>query len=192
MERHEQAPRSQSGFSWLVAGLLLSALFVNYLDRQTLSVLVPFLPRSFTMSNIVYGRIQSLFLLAYALAMPLAGWTVDRLGSRIGLSVTVTVWSFIEMLHGTARTATSLGTYRFLLGIPEAAAFPAVSKVAAEHAAPHARATMIGIAMFGLGMGSTLAPPIVAYVSLHLNRSWAFYGTGLAGLVWVLLWVTAY
>ena len=118
MESDEQAPASHSGFSWLVAGLLLSALFINYLDRQTLSVLVPFLPHRLLISNIVYGRIQSLFLLAYALAMPLAGWTVDRLGSRVGLSVTVAVWSFIEMLHGTARTVTSLGTYRFLLGIP--------------------------------------------------------------------------
>jgi ACS family hexuronate transporter-like MFS transporter len=115
MARREQTPSSKSGFSWLVAGLLLLALFINYLDRQTLSVLVPFLPHSLKMSNIVYGRIQSLFLLAYALAMPLAGWTVDRLGTRIGLSVNVAVWSLIEMLHGTARTVTALGTYRFLL-----------------------------------------------------------------------------
>jgi ACS family hexuronate transporter-like MFS transporter len=192
MERREQTPTSQRGFSWLVAGLLLLALFINYIDRQTLSVLVPFLPPTLQMSNIVYGRIQSLFLLAYALAMPLAGWTVDRLGTRIGLSVTVALWSIIEMLHGTARTVTALGTYRFLLGIPEAAALPAISKVAAEHAAPHARATMIGIAMFGLGMGSTLAPPVVAYLSLHLNWSWAFYATGLAGFVWVLFWLTTY
>jgi ACS family hexuronate transporter-like MFS transporter len=172
--------------------MLLLALFVNYVDRQTLSVLVPFLPHSLKMSNVVYGRIQSLFLLAYAVAMPLAGWTVDRLGARVGLSVSVALWSIIQILHGTARTVMALGTYRFLLGIPEAAGLPAVSKVAAEHAAPHARATMIGIAMFGLGMGSTLAPPIAAYVSLHLNWSWAFYGTGLAGLVWVLLWLTNY
>ena len=70
MERREQTPTSQRGFSWLVAGLLLLALFINYIDRQTLSVLVPFLPPTLQMSNIVYGRIQSLFLLAYALAMP--------------------------------------------------------------------------------------------------------------------------
>src|SRR5579864_3208089 len=185
-------PLPQRGFSWFVVGFLLVALFINYLDRQTLSVLVPFLPPALHMSNIDYGRIQSLFLLAYALAMPFAGWTVDRLGTRVGLSVTVAIWSIVEMLHGTARTVTALGTYRFLLGIPEAAGLPAVSKVAAEHAAPHARATVIGIAMFGLGMGSTLAPPVAAYLSLHLSWSWAFYGSGLAGLVWVLFWSTMY
>ena len=71
MERREPTTPSRSGFSWLVAALLLLALFINYIDRQTLSVLVPFLPHSLQMSNIVYGCIQSLFLLAYALAMRL-------------------------------------------------------------------------------------------------------------------------
>ena len=180
------------GFSWLIATLLLLCLFINYIDRQTLSVLVRFLPANLKMSNLTYGRIQSLFLLAYSLAMPLAGWTVDRLGTRTGLAVTVAIWSVIEFLHGTARRVTTLGAYRFLLGVPEAAGLPAVSKAAAEHASPHGRAALIGIAMFGLGMGSTLAPPVVAFLTIHFNWSWAFYATGLAGIVWVAVWLIFY
>src|SRR5579863_5764587 len=190
--RAQRTPTSASGFSWLVAALLLLALFINYIDRQTLSILAPFLPPNLRMSNTEYGHVQSFFLLAYSLAMPVAGWILDRLGTRIGLAVAVAAWSLIEMLHGTARSVMALGTYRFLLGISEAAALPAVSKVAAERAAPHARATMIGVAMFGVGMGSTLAPPMVAYISLRSNWSWAFYVTGLAGMVWVLLWLSIY
>ena len=180
------------GFSWLVALLLLLALFINYIDRQTLSVLVRFLPGDLKMNNVTYGRIQSLFLLAYGLSMPFAGWLIDRLGTRIGLSITVAIWSVIEFLHGTARTVTTLGTYRFLLGIPEAAGLPAVSKAAAEHAEPHGRATLIGMAMFGLGMGSTFAPPVAAYLMLHLGWQWAFYGTGAVGLVWVVVWLLSF
>jgi ACS family hexuronate transporter-like MFS transporter len=180
------------GFSWLIAILLMLALFVNYIDRQTLSVLVRFLPGELKMDNIAYGRIQALFLLAYGLSMPFAGWLIDRLGTRLGLSITVAVWSVIEFLHGTAHNVRTLGTYRFLLGIPEAAGLPAVSKAAAEHAAPHGRATLIGIAMFGLGMGSTLAPPVAAYLTLHFGWQWAFYGTGVAGFVWVMIWLLFY
>jgi MFS transporter, ACS family, aldohexuronate transporter len=176
----------------LIAFLLMFALFVNYIDRQTLSVLVRFLPGDLKMSNVTYGRIQSLFLLAYGLSMPLAGWFIDRVGTRVGLAITVTIWSAIEFLHGTARSVTTLGTYRFLLGIPEAAGLPAVSKAAAEHAAPHGRATLIGIAMFGLGMGSTLAPPVAAYLTLHMGWQWAFFGTGIAGIVWVGVWLLSY
>ena len=187
-----QAKNRGRGFSWVVAILLLLCLFVNYIDRQTLSVLVKFLPPELKMSNSTYGQIQSLFLLSYSIAMPFAGWMVDRLGARIGLSITVAIWSVFELLHGTAHTVTQLGTYRLLLGIPEAAGLPAVSKVAAEHAAPYARATLIGIAMFGLGMGSTLAPPIVSFLTDHYSWRWAFYGTGLFGIAWVLLWLAFY
>src|SRR5438477_6193592 len=112
MERQDLQHTSR-GFSWLVAILLLFALFINYIDRQTLSVLVRFLPGDLKMSNVTYGRIQSLFLLAYGLAMPLAGWLIDRLGTRIGLAITVSIWSVIEFLHGTARSVSTLGTYRF-------------------------------------------------------------------------------
>ncbi len=194
MAKQDAGKGSGRGFSWLIAVLLLLSMFINYLDRQALSVLVPYLPKSMRMTNVTYGQIQSLFLLAYALAMPLAGWTIDRLGTRVGLAFTVGIWSVIEFLHGTARSATTLGMYRFLLGIPEAAGFPAVGKVAAEHAAPHARATLIGIAMFGLGMGTTFTPLVASLVTRNNpeNWSWVFYVTGLAGFAWILLWLLFY
>lgn len=184
--------RERRGFSWLIALLLLSCLMLNYIDRQSLSVLVRFLPADLKMSNIVYAHITSAFLLANALTVPLSGWFVDRVGARIGLAISVSAWSLFETLCGTARSVPALGGLRFLLGIPEAAAIPAVAKVAGEHAAPHAKAALIGIAMFGIGMGTTFAPPIVAFLTLHFNWRWAFYGTGLVGFVWVLLWLAFY
>ena len=194
MANQDQGKSQGRGFSWLIAGLLLLVMFINYLDRQTLSVLAPYLPSGLKMSKVSYGEIQSLFLLAYALAMPLAGWTVDRLGTRVGLALTVAVWSIVEFLHGTATNVSTLRTYRFLLGIPEAGAWPALGKVAAEHAAPHARATLIGIAMFGLGMGTTMTPIVVSWLT-HNDPSrwnWVFYITGLAGFAWILLWLIFY
>ena len=180
------------GFSWLVAALLLLCLLLNYIDRQILAVLAPFLPASLRMSNVTYGRIQALFLLSYGLAMPLAGWLIDRLGAKVGLALTVAAWSLTEALHGTARNVMMLGSYRFLLGIPESAGLPAMAKVAGEHAAPLARATLIGTAMFGLGLGVTIAAPVVAFLTLHFGWSWAFYGTGAAGFIWVALWLSCY
>jgi ACS family hexuronate transporter-like MFS transporter len=180
------------GFSWLIALLLLSSMGLNYLDRASLSVLVRFLPPALKMSNVTYANITSAFLVAYAAALPLTGWLVDLLGTRIGLAIMVSCWSVFQFLSGTARSVFMLGVFRFLLGIPEAASLPTISKVAAEHAAPHARATLIGIAMFGTGMGTTFAPPIVAFLFLHSSWRWAFYCTGLVGFVWVLSWLLFY
>ena len=63
---------------------------------------------------------------------------------------------------------------------------------AAEHAAPHARASLIGVAMFGIGVGTTFAPPIVAFLTLQSDWRWAFIGTGLMGFLWVVLWLLFY
>jgi MFS transporter, ACS family, aldohexuronate transporter len=192
LSKSQDGASTGRGFSWLVAVLLLLCLLINYIDRQILAVLAPFLPPSLRMSSVTYGRIQALFLLSYGLAMPLVGWVIDRFGAKMGLALTVAAWSLTETLHGTARNVTTLGSYRFLLGIPESAGLPAMAKVAGEHAAPHARATLIGAAMFGLGLGVTIAPPIVAFLTLHFGWSWAFYGTGMGGFVWVALWLIFY
>jgi MFS family permease len=107
-------PRATRGFSWLVAGLLLLCLLLNYIDRQILSVLAPFLPQRLRMDDVTYGRIQALFLLAYGLAMPFAGWAIDRLRAKWGLALSVAAWSLIEALHGTARNLLALGSNRLL------------------------------------------------------------------------------
>ena len=180
------------GYSLMVALLLLTSLCLNYIDRQSLSVLVRFLPSDMKMSNIVYAHVTSAFLLAAALAVFPAGWFIDKMGTRVGLAIAVTIWSMVEILCGAARSVSQMGAYRFFLGIPEAAGIPAVTKAAAEHASPHARAALIGIAMFGIGMGTTFAPPIVAFLTLQSNWRWAFIGTGLMGFVWVLFWLLFY
>lgn len=180
------------GFSWLIASLLLLCLFISYVDRQTLSVLVRYLPSDMQMSSITYGKIESYFLLSYALALPFAGWFIDRLGTRAGLAWTVGIFSIFEFLQGTARNVTTLGTYILLLGIPEAAGFPAAGKVAAEHAEPHAKATLMGIAMLGVGLGTTLTPPVAAFITLRMGWSWVFYANALAGLAWLIFWLMFY
>jgi MFS transporter, ACS family, aldohexuronate transporter len=188
----KQSQGGGRGYSLVIAVLLLSSLCLNYIDRQSLSVLVRFLPTDMKMNNIVYAQVTSAFLLAAALAVFPAGWFIDRVGTRVGLAIAVAVWSMIEILCGAARSVLQMGSYRFLLGIPEAAGIPAVTKAAAEHASPHARAALIGIAMFGIGMGTTFAPPIVAFLTLRSNWRWAFFGTGLMGFAWVLFWLLFY
>lgn len=189
---HRESQTKDRGFSWLIAVLLLSCLALNYIDRQALAVLVRFFPPELKMSNIVYAHITSAFILANALTVPLSGWFMDRMGARIGLAISVTTWSIFEIFCGTARSVPMMGGFRFLLGIPEAAAIPAVAKVAGEHAAPHARATLIGIAMFGIGMGTTFAAPVVVFLTERFDWRWAFYGTGALGFLWVAIWLLFY
>ena len=129
---------SQTSLVLLVA-LLLGETTINYIDRQVVSVLAPTLRAEFSLSNAQYTMILNAFLGVYAVAYPLAGWVLDRLGISRGLSLAVTWWSIAGALTALARGPLSLAFFRGLLAVGEGGAWPAFAKAAATWVPPSAR-----------------------------------------------------
>ena len=172
--------------------LVFWATVINYLDRQTLSVAAPVLRDQFHLSNTDYSRILFAFLLAYTIMNGLSGPIIDRLGTRIGYAACMAWWSAAALLHGLARGPLSLGAFRFLLGIGEAGNWPAGVKVVGEWFPEKERALASGFFNSGSAVGAILAPPIVAYVLLHLGWQAAFVMVGAAGFLWLAVWMPVY
>lgn len=168
------------------------ATLINYLDRQTLSVAAPVLRDQFHMSNEAYSRVVFAFLLAYTVMNGISGPLIDRLGTRIGYALCMAWWSAASMLHAFARGATSLGAFRFLLGIGEAGNWPAGVKVVAEWFPEHESALASGLFNSGSAAGAILAPPIVAWVLLRYGWPTAFLAIGTAGAAWLVAWLPVY
>lgn len=177
---------------WLMISLAFWATVINYLDRQTLSVAAPVLREQFHMSNVAYSRVVFAFLLAYTIMNGASGPLIDRLGTRVGYALTMLWWSAASILHAFARGAFSLGVFRFLLGMGEAGNWPAAVKVVAEWFPDKERALAAGIFNSGSSVGAILAPPVVAAILLHWGWQPAFVATGVAGLLWLLVWWPAY
>jgi ACS family hexuronate transporter-like MFS transporter len=172
--------------------LVFLATVINYLDRQTLSVVAPVLRDEFRMSNETYGRVLAAFLLAYTVMNGVSGPLIDRLGTRVGYALVMAWWSAAGMLHALARGALSLGFCRFLLGMGEAGNWPAGVKVVAEWFPPKERALASGIFNSGSAIGALLAPPIVAWIVLHWGWPKAFLAVGATGFVWLAAWWALY
>jgi ACS family hexuronate transporter-like MFS transporter len=117
---------------WWIAGLLFLSTVINYVDRQTLSVLAPVLGRELGISDIEYSNILTAFLAAYTVMYVGSGYLVDRWGTRNSLSLFMIWWSLANMAHAFARGAWSLGALRFLLGMGESGNFMAAFKVVSE------------------------------------------------------------
>ncbi len=117
---------------WLVLSFAFLATVINYLDRQTLSVMAPVLLEEFHISAQRYSYIVSAFMLAYTLTNGVSGRLLDRLGTKAGYAWTMAWWSAAEMLCALAAGALSLGIFRFLLGMGEAGNYPAGVKLVAE------------------------------------------------------------
>lgn len=172
--------------------LVFLATVINYLDRQTLSVVAPELMREFGMSNVTYSRIVFAFMLAYTVMNGISGPMIDRLGTRLGYSVCVAWWSVAAVLHVFATGPVSLGIARFLLGMGEAGNWPAGVRVVAEWFPVRERAFASGIFNSGSSIGAVIAPPLVAWLALTFGWRSAFVAVGATGFLWLILWRLIY
>ena len=177
---------------WLVLAFAFCATVINYLDRQTLSVLAPVLLVQYHISAESYSRILSAFMLAYTVSNGVSGRVLDRLGSKTGYAAAVALWSAAEMLHAFAKGAMSLGIFRFMLGIGEAGNYPAGVKLIAEWFPVQERSLAAGIFNSGASIGAILAPPLLACIALVAGIPSAFLIVGLSGFVWLFCWLKLY
>ncbi len=177
---------------WWIATLLFLATVINYVDRQTLSVLAPVLRDEFRMSNTDYSRILFAFLLAYMIMQAGSGRIMDRLGTRVGFALTISWWSVAAMLHAAASSAFALGACRLLLGLGEAGNWPGAVKAISEWFPPKERAFAIGFFNSGSTIGAVIAPPLVTWIALTWGWRRAFLLTGALGFFWLIVWVLLY
>ncbi|MCU1257302.1 MAG: major facilitator superfamily 1, partial [Bryobacterales bacterium] len=177
---------------WAFIAFAFVATVINYLDRQTLSVIAPVLRQKLHFGDIEYSRMVTAFLLAYTIGNAISGSMIDRLGTRWGYAVCMLWWSAASLLHAFARSAFSLGACRFLLGIGEAGNWPAAVKVVAEWFPDRERALASGVFNSGSSIGAMIAPPLVAWIVLRFGWPSAFFSIGAIGFVWVAIWLRFY
>ncbi|MGB6690166.1 MAG: MFS transporter [Terracidiphilus sp.] len=182
----------KSRLKWLMLGFAFLATVINYLDRQTLSVMAPLLLEKFHISAGSYSRIIFAFMLAYTLMNGVSGRVLDKLGTRIGYGLTIAVWSGAEILQALSSGAISLGIFRFLLGVGEAGNYPAGVKLIAEWFPAEERSLASGIFNSGASIGAILAPPLLAWIVLSIGWRQAFIVVGLLGFVWLAAWLLLY
>src|SRR5262245_39758381 len=177
---------------WYIAIMLCLASTLNYLDRQTLSVLADTIQRELHLSTVDYSRITSSFLISYAVMYAVSGRLIDAFGTRRGFIAFASGWSIANMLHALASTGLQLRFFRFLLGATEPANFPAGVKAVSEWFPMRERALAVGIFNSGTALGSALAVPVVSFIALSFGWRYAFIVTGAIGFVWVVAWSRLY
>ena len=181
-----------SNYRWLIVVLLFFATTINYLDRQVLGLLKPFLQTDLNWTETDYSRIVMAFSASYALGLLLFGKIIDRIGTKPGYTITIIIWSLAAMAHALARTTFGFGAARAALGIGESGNFPAAIKAVAEWFPKKERALATGLFNSGANIGAVVAP--VAVYWLQRNYGWgsAFICTGIIGFIWLIFWLIFY
>lgn len=177
---------------WWIVWTLFCSTVINYINRQTLSVLAPVIIKQFHMSHEDYAGIVAAFQVAYAGMWLIGGVLIDIIGTRLGLTLAMIWWSVSNILSAGASSVFSFGLFRFLLGIGEGCNWPGASKAVAEWFPASERGLAVAIFDSGSSIGAVIAPPLVAFIAITLGWRYAFVVSGSLGFFWLILWRAIY
>lgn len=175
--------------AWMICGALFLATVLNYMDRQTLSMAAPLIQRELSLNNAQMGILFSAFFYTYGLMQAVTGAILDRVSIRWGYAVSVFVWSLAGALTGLIANFGQLFGCRLLLGVGEAANWPAALRTVARVMPPDKRSLANGIFNSGASIGAVITPPLMVYLSMRSGWRTAFIVIGASGIVWVMLWL---
>jgi len=177
---------------WIVVALLFFATTINYIDRQVIGLLKPTLEVEFGWTEKDYSNIVMAFTAAYALGLLVFGRIIDKIGTKMGFSISIIFWSIAACLHGIVKTTFGFGMARAALGLGESGNFPAAIKTVAEWFPKKERALATGIFNSGANIGAVFAPILVPTILALYGWQEAFIITGAIGFVWLIFWLYYY
>jgi MFS transporter, ACS family, hexuronate transporter len=200
------APQKIGNYRWTIVALLLFSTTVNYMDRNVIGYLKDYFcsTEGFGWTPQMYSYLTSFFTAFYAGVALVAGWVIDKVGTKIGLAASLILWSIAGML--SAFMGKGLPAHiaaRSLFGVGEAGNFPASNKTIAEWFPKKERALAVGIFNSGSNVGAMIVAILVPWCLLvwtsdtkflNLFEGWqmAFLITGLVGFIWLIFWGISY
>ena len=173
---------------WWIGAILFASTAINYVDRQTIALLAPYLKQNYHWTNTDYANIVVAFRVAYSIGQTVCGRLMDRLGTKRGLSITVLWYSLVSILTPLARGFYSFLGFRFLLGAGESGNWPAATKAVSEWFPKQERGLATAFFDSGSSLGGAIAPLIVLPLYFRWGMGPAFVIPGLLGLVWLIGW----
>src|SRR4051812_39887334 len=180
------------GLRWWICAMLFASTAINYIDRQTLSLLAPYLKLQYGWSNSDYADIVIAFRIAYSVGQTFFGWLMDRIGTRRGLTLSVAWYSVVSAATSLANGFFGFALCRFCLGAGESANWPAASKAVSEWFPKRERSLATAFFDSGSSIGGAVAPFIVLFIYFHWGARPAFMLPALLGAIWLLVWRRLY
>jgi MFS transporter, ACS family, hexuronate transporter len=186
------APRYIPNLRWWIGGLLFASTVINYIDRQTLALLAPFLTQEHHWTHTDYANLLISFRIAYSVGQTVCGRLIDRIGTRRGLSLSVLWYSVVSMATSLATGFYSFAAFRFLLGAGESANWPGATKAVSEWFPRHERGLAAALFDSGSSIGGAIAPFLILPIYFRWGWRPAFVLPGLLGFLWLFVWRRTY
>jgi ACS family D-galactonate transporter-like MFS transporter len=177
---------------WIVAAFCFGGLAINYIDRATISVALPFMTHDFHLTPTEQGLVLSAFSWSYAVLQLPSGWLIDKFGVRLMYGLSVVLWSAFTGLTTLAGSFAALLGFRLGLGVGESGAYPSSAKAVSQWFPRRERGRATAFYDSGARTGSALAVPVVAAIIGAFGWQAAFLVTAGIGVLWAIGWWAYY
>lgn len=181
--------KKETYIPWIVVGMLFIVTALSFLDRQILSMSIIKIKEDIPISDSDYSWITNGFIAGYALMFTLGGIFIDKFGTKLGLALSLAIWTVASGLHSIATTVTAFVIFRFILGVGEGACFPGVIKGVIEWIPVQKRSLATGIAIGGSAIGAVIAPLMVVLLLDSIGWRSLFLVTPVISTIWIAFWL---
>lgn len=178
-----------SGIRWWIIGLIFLATVINYIDRTAFALLWPEMGEDLGMDKTDYALMLNIFMAFYAVGKFASGKLYDAIGTRLGFTVSIIIWSVASALHSVASGIVSLSIVRGMLGLGEAGNWPGAVKSNGEWFPVKERALAQGIFNAGASIGNVIAPFVIVFLYTQFGWKTTYVILGAVGLLWVIPWL---
>lgn len=180
---------AKDSLRWWIAIILAGSAALNYLDRQTLPILLGAIQKEIRFSTLQYSYVTAIFLAGYTALTAISGRLLDRVGTKRGLAIAVAVWSIASSVHSFCRNVLQFAAARLLLAIGESADFPSGVKGITERFPMEERAFAIGIFNSGASIGAAIGAPLISFTAVRFGWRLTFFMTGVLGALWLIIFL---
>lgn len=180
--------KPKSNYRWIICSMLVFATTVNYMDRQILGLLAPMLQEDIGWTQMEYSLLVNAFTIAYGIGTLVCGRIIDKLGTKVSYAIAMIVWSLAAMLHAAVGTVVGFIVVRVILGLGEAANFPAAMKVISDWYPKKERTLATGILGVAVNIGVVISPALIPLIAIHYGWQGAFLILGSVGFIWLIPW----
>lgn len=177
------------GLRWWIITLIFIATVINYIDRTAFALLWPEMGEDLGMDKEDYAIMLNIFMACYAVGKFASGKLYDKIGTRLGFTVSIIVWSVASAFHAFARGIITLSIFRGLLGLGEAGNWPGAVKSNGEWFPIKERATAQGIFNAGASIGNVIAPFVIVFLYTRFGWKTTYIILGAVGMLWVIPWL---
>ena len=171
----------------VVLGALTALNGLNYLDRYVAAATLTLILADLRISDSQGGLLQSIFIVTYALACPVAGALGDRLNRMMLAAIGIFVWSLATVGSGLATTYALLVLARALTGVGEAGYGVVTPPLLSDCYPPDRRARVMGIFYAAIPVGSALGYIVGGVIGEHYGWRNAFFVAGAPGVALAFL-----